>query len=241
MAVKVDDPRVQAAAALMRELSDPVRIAVLQLLAEGDRGTSELAEELGLAGPRLANHLARLREAGLISASRHGRLVRYHLTQPGIATALDAVDALTPTSSPGTRTAPTDSSRLAAARTCYDHLAGRIGVALLDDLVATEALLPASPTEETDIVLGPRAEDGFAALGVDLGSVQPGRRKLAVGCMDWSEQRPHLAGALGAAVLDSILRHGWMRRGQGRALDITSAGRRYLRSASASFHDHRRP
>jgi hypothetical protein len=118
---------------------------------------------------------------------------------------------------------------MAEARTCYDHLAGRIGVAVFDRLIAAGALLAPPGADNSEIALGPGAAAGFAVLGVDVHAPLPPRRKPAMTCLDWTEQRPHLGGALGAAVLDSALAAGWVRKATGRTLEVTAAGRLHLR------------
>jgi hypothetical protein len=141
--------------------------------------------------------------------------------------------------SPHSARTPPPGAPLARARSCYDHLAGQLGVAVLDYLVAAGAVAdPAAGAlprpagnragSRADLPLGPGAADGFAALGVDAAASPPGRRPLAATCLDWTQRRPHLAGALGAAVLDHALTAGWVRRADGRALTVTAAGRRHL-------------
>jgi hypothetical protein len=144
-----------------------------------------------------------------------------------------------------------ESTRAAAlrrARTCYDHLAGRVGVGLTEALVDCGALIRtggqlgagrspvdrlAAPARSQPYALGPEAGAVLARVGVDLGNLSDGlhgRRPLLRFCVDWSEQRYHLAGALGAAVLDRAEQAGWIaRRSSGRAVDVTDAGRRALR------------
>ena len=111
------------------------------------------------------------------------------------------------------------------ARTCYDHLAGKLGVAVCDALLHAGAI---APDGERAYALGPSADRAFAALGVVL--PQASRRAYARPCLDWSERRPHLAGRLGAAVADTMLERDWVTRvPQTRALRVTDAGREGLR------------
>jgi DNA-binding transcriptional ArsR family regulator len=234
----------RALAALLADLADPVRIAVLDRLADGPATASQLASELALAPPRLAHHLARLRGARLVTVSRSGRHVSYGLADPRVTAMLGDLRGL---ASPNRRPAriPAPDAPLAQARSCYDHLAGRLGVAVFDYLVAAGAVTaPADPPPASseppgragaraDLALGPGAAEGFAALGVDpfwgsTAAARPPRRKLAVTCLDWTQRRPHLGGALGAAVLDHALTEGWVQRADGRALTVTPAGRRQL-------------
>jgi DNA-binding transcriptional ArsR family regulator len=219
----------QAVATLARELGDPVRVAVADILGAGPRTASQLASELAIAAPRLANHLTRLRAAGIVTVTRSGRHAFYRLADPRLTDALQALRALVPSSS--VAPALPEPDPMAEARTCYDHMAGKLGVAIFDHLVAADALLPPSHTDNAPVTLGPGAATVFAHLGVDTRAPLSRRRKPATSCLDWTEHRPHLGGALGAAVLDSALRQRWVRRTGARALAVTPAGRRALPGA----------
>jgi hypothetical protein len=117
------------------------------------------------------------------------------------------------------------SPALAAARTCYDHLAGRLGVALFDALVTRGAITPPGEPGQP-VILGPTAEAVFSTLAIDLGEARRARRRFATGCLDWTERRPHLGGSLGAAVWAQCCERGWVvRQPGGRAVVVTDAGR----------------
>jgi DNA-binding transcriptional ArsR family regulator len=198
------DPITVAITSFAGQVADPVRLSVLQLLAtEGPRTMSEIADFLELPAPRLGNHLARLRSAGLVTVERSGRLAVYRVAHPRTAEALEALSVLA-----GDISTTTDrtrgSSPLALAHSCYGHIAGRLGVGLFAVGVERIALRPPNP-DRSELDLGPGAPDYFAELGVDLASIEPGRRKLATACLDWIERRPHLGGALGDALLDEFL------------------------------------
>jgi hypothetical protein len=129
------------------------------------------------------------------------------------------------------RTLASTPAMLARARTCYDHLAGRAGVGLFNGLVARGAVIdpgrpaPRGTGRKIDVRLGPAAGEVFAALGIELESLPHTKRRLAFACLDWTERRAHLGGALGAAVLESLLARDWARRRPGtRALAVTQAG-----------------
>jgi DNA-binding transcriptional ArsR family regulator len=228
---KADQPHQQAVAALARELGDPVRLAVADILADGPRTASELASDLAIAAPRLANHLTRLRAGGIVAVTRSGRHAIYRLADPRLRDALRALHAIVPGDGTQTRTEPRPDP-MTQARTCYDHIAGRLGVAVFDHLVAEGALLPPSAADNATVTLGPGAAAAFARLGVDIDAPLPRRRKPATTCLDWTERRPHLGGALGAAVLDSALARAWVRKTGDRALVITPAGRKALPEAA---------
>jgi DNA-binding transcriptional ArsR family regulator len=210
------DPRVQ----LLAELADDTRYAVLQRLEEGPASASELGELLGVAAPRLANHLRRLRDAGLVTVSHHGRLAIYQLAEPGLREIFSMLNGLR-------GTAPKTGDPVPAAATCYDHLAGWLGVALLDHLVRSGALN--ARDDEGGLGLGPSAARTFAELGVELPRPRP-RRMLAFSCMDSHAGRPHLGGQLGAQLAASIRQRGWAEPAdRPRRLRVTPAGRQALR------------
>src|SRR5579863_4753390 len=149
------DPRVQ----LLAELADETRYAVLERLEQGPASASELAERLGASPTQLANHLRRLRDAGLVAVRHQGRLALYELAEPGLREIFSMLNGL--------RGAPPRTDRPAQlAATCYDHLAGQIGVALMDYLVQSRAL--AARDGEGELKLGPDAARGFAKLGAQL-------------------------------------------------------------------------
>jgi DNA-binding transcriptional ArsR family regulator len=211
------DPRV----ALLRELADPVRLRVVDRLGRAGPATvSKLAAEFDVSLPQLSNHLRRLREAGLVRVERTGRHAVYELADPSLEALLPLLDRLTG------RVAPAGEPRGAPSRTCYDHLAGPLGVSLYAALRARDALRD-RPDGMVD--LGPAAADAFAGLGVDVATVDPGRRRLAFECLDATEHAPHLAGALGDALADALLERGWIRRGEGREIEVTARGARALR------------
>jgi len=217
------DPRV----GLLRELADPLRLRVVDRLGQrGPATVSQLAAELEVPLPQLSNHLRRLRAAGLVRVERRGRQGVYELADPGLRRLLPLLDRLT-----GHLAAPGDPGRprAGASRTCYDHLAGPVGVALYRALLDHRAL---RERPDGTVVPGAAAAPTLAALGVDLAGVTPGRRRLAFGCLDATERAPHLAGALGEAVAASLLDRGWVRRVPGsRAVHLTAAGAAGLQAA----------
>jgi DNA-binding transcriptional ArsR family regulator len=181
-----------------------------------------LARRAGIAPSTASEHLARLVAGGLVAVQPNGRERRYRLASPHVADALEAlarIDLDRPVRS------LRESSRKEAlrhARTCYDHLAGELGVAITDALLGRGALV----LRDTSFDL---TEDGEALLverlGVDVAAARSGRRAFARACLDWTERRPHLAGALGAALADSVLERGWARRRPGdRGLLVTPQG-----------------
>ncbi|QQQ75355.1 helix-turn-helix transcriptional regulator [Saccharothrix sp. 6-C] len=207
--------------ALARELSDPVRLTALQLLAaEGPHTMVQLADAMGVSPPRLGNHLARLRAAGLVTVEHTGRHAVYQVGRADIADVLTALARYAHRGDPVTprRT----SSPVDVAHTCYDHAAGRLGISVFATLVEAGALRP--PDGRTgDLALG----DDLTALhrlGVDPAAVAP-RRRLASACLDRTHRVPHLGGDLGRLVLDAFVADGLVRRQDGtRELLVTGRG-----------------
>jgi DNA-binding transcriptional ArsR family regulator len=237
--------------AVIQALADPLRLALLQALMAGPATVSELVALSGASQSNVSNHLSLLRARGLVRAVRQGRHNVYELRDATVAQLVeslsivaggdlgspDGVGAQAASGVPRPSTAGNASlgiattrgratQALAAARTCYDHFAGRLGVALFDALVARGAII--APEEPAQMVtLGPQADAVFGAIGVEVGAVRRARRRFATGCLDWTERRPHLGGALGAAVWERCRERGWVaREPDGRAVVVTDAGRR---------------
>jgi DNA-binding transcriptional ArsR family regulator len=219
--VKKDDRLVTLAQAL----ADPLRLAILQHLMEGPASVSELLSLTGEAQSKVSNHLALLRERGLVRATRDGRQMLYTLPDASVGQlveSLTAVAGMVPTR-------PWQSPQIIAARTCYDHLAGRYGVALFDALLAQEAIMPPAAARG-EVALGSRSEEVFGRLGLDLPALRREHRRFAFACPDWTERRFHLGGTLGAALWRVCVERGWGVRQEGtRAIIITDPGKSKLR------------
>ncbi|MGP3991535.1 ArsR/SmtB family transcription factor [Streptomyces sp. 3N207] len=220
-------PAEDARLDLLRHLGDPVRLGVLDRLAErGPSTVGELALYLGTSAPRLSNHLRRLHGAALVEVERTGRQAVYRLADERVIELLSALGA-------AVGSVPADRSpyehRFVLARTCFDHLAGRLGVSLFERLTELNALRSAGGT---NVELGPDAEKVLARLGVDSGAVHAGRRRFACTCPDATEQRPHLGGALGAVLAETLTDKGWISvRREHREVEVTTAGHAGLRTA----------
>ena len=214
--VRTPDARV----ALLAELADETRFAALERLERGPASASELAAALNVGPTQLANHLRRLREAGLVRARRHGRLTIYELAEPGLREIFSMLNGLRGGAARAESEPPT-------AATCYDHLAGRLGVGLLEHLLSRGALI--GREGEGELELGATAPAEFAQLGVEIPNA-PSRRMRAYACMDSLVGRPHLGGELGALLSDSLGERGWIGpASRPRRLTLTPAGRRGLR------------
>lgn len=221
-----------AVAALARELSDPTRLAVLEhLVTEGPSGVSEMASQLGLTSPRLSNHLARLRSADLVTVEREGRHAVYQIASSRLKELLASLHSAAEQPTQATETTgglPPPLSGLRQVRSCYDHLAGSLGVAVLEALQEQAALGPAEGVRAS-IDLGPAAKKVLNKLDVDPDNLPGKRRRFAFACLDWTERRAHLGGALGAAILSAFLDRGWLAREPGtRALRVTQKGKKAI-------------
>ena len=217
---------------------DPARAGMLHALMDGRALTaSELARVAGVTPQTASGHLARLAVAGLLAVEKQGRHRYHRLASPAVAQMVEGIMQVASglgAARPRLVVGPRDAA-LRAARTCYDHLAGRLGVALADALV-----------EGGQIEL---AQDGgmvtdagvafFDRIGIDLDSVmtRSSRRPARVlcrPCLDWSERRSHIAGTIGAALCAHSFERSWIRRNNGtRAVTITPKGQRIFRE---EFH-----
>ncbi|MFI9649330.1 ArsR/SmtB family transcription factor [Streptomyces sp. NPDC052040] len=213
---------------LGKALSAPARSVFLNLLMDGTRRPAgELARAAGVGPSTASEHLGVLCDAGLLVCEAHGRHRYYSLAAPEVAAALEALGALADAApAPGYR-ASRQAEQLAAARFCYDHLAGRLGIVLADAWVRAGWL--SGPDEFT---LTDAGMDGLHGIGVDVHGAIRARRATTRACLDWTERRPHLAGALGAAVGKRFLDAGWVTRHRsGRGLNVTGAGREFVQGA----------
>lgn len=209
-------------------VGDPTRVAMLQALMDGRALTaSELAHVAGITPQTASGHLSQLTAASLVSVARQGRHRYHRLATPQVAQLLESMMLVAANAAgPRPRVGPRD-ARLRLARTCYDHLAGWLGVSLADAL-ATQGWVEMA--EEAALVT-PEGLRRFATLGIYADAAATGRAKpICRPCLDWSERRPHLAGRLGAALCTHGLRQGWVRKQPDtRALDVTPEGWRALR------------
>jgi DNA-binding transcriptional ArsR family regulator len=218
------DPDIAAAAAL---LAEPARAAIVgALMDKVALPASELASRAGVAPSTASEHLARLVNGGFLVRDEQGRHRYYELAGPAVAEAVEALALIAPQRPVRSLREATRAELLCSARTCYDHLAGQLGVALERALERQQVIRRDSGT----LVLGERAEAHLAGLGIDLDQLQRQRRPLTRGCMDWSERELHLAGALGAALAERFFELGWIERHDGtRSVLVTDAGRAGLR------------
>ncbi len=210
-------------------IGDPTRIRMLLLLMEGRALTAkELAYGAGVEPATASAHLRRLEGDALITSLASGRYKYFGLRSPAVAEMIESLMVVAP-EKPADPRRSTVPENLRAARLCYDHLAGQLGTEVSATLLARGWLNPQDATHAAYDVT-PGGERAFAAIGIDVGALRNGRRRFAYGCMDWSERRPHLAGALGAAVAERCIALGWLaRQKHSRALVVTEAGQGDLR------------
>lgn len=208
-------------------LADPGRAAMLWALMDGSaRPAGELTLIAGLSPSAASAHLARLTEGGLLALDVRGRHRYYRIATPDIAAAIEALMNLAEAASPqrpATKPARTVPLEMRHARTCYDHMAGEVAVRVFERFVDDGLLVLEGDSLDA-------TPDGAAQLrdwGVDVGALRTRKRRFACTCLDWSERRPHLGGALGAALLDSWIARGWVERAsRPRVLRITPDGQR---------------
>ena len=232
-------------AAVASLLAEPARVRVLLALGDGRAlPASVLAAEAGVAPSTASGHLRKLAEAGLVDVETHGRHRYHRLAGEDVARLLEALAERAPARPVRSLRDDTRAHALRRARLCYDHVAGRLGVALMGALLDRGVLAGgdgafhpdddgddrlAAPGRDVDYRLTEHGCDELLELGIDVGALLSGRRTLVRYCVDWSEQRHHLAGALGAALAHRMLELRWVRRAdRSRALLLTPEGEQAL-------------
>ncbi|MDT5011177.1 MAG: hypothetical protein QOH57_2794 [Mycobacterium sp.] len=235
----VGDADIAAVASLF---ADPARCAVLLALDDGRAlPASVLADEAGVSRSTASSHLTKLTEAGLLSVERHGRHRYYRLSGPQVGELIEYLVRLAPPKPVKSLREGTKAARLRAARTCYDHFAGRLGVELMGSLLRQRVLTGgdgryeperdardslSNPGHDVHYELTKRGRMLLTGVGIEISS---GKRPLIRYCVDWTEQRHHLSGALGRAILDQFVEAEWVKRmPRGRAVKVTPEGRTAL-------------
>jgi DNA-binding transcriptional ArsR family regulator len=221
---------VASLATLAALIGDPSRAAVLTaLMADRALSATELAGIAAVAKPTISSHLDKLVEARLLTVERQGRHKYFRLAGPEVGATLESLLGLAFRGAGGQpRSLPADPA-MRRARQCYDHLAGDLGVRIHEHLLQTGAIAVGDGAEVRLTARGVRL---FGALGLDLATLREGRRTLCRSCLDWTERRHHLAGALGAALLHEIFARRWARRDKSsRALHFSALGEAALQEA----------
>jgi DNA-binding transcriptional ArsR family regulator len=227
-------------------IADPARARILLALGDGrSLPATVLASEAGVAASTTSAHLGKLVAGGLLCVHRQGRHRYYRLSGPAVGEALEKLMTLAPEAPVRSLRQGTRANAVRSARTCYDHLAGMLGAGLMAAMLDRGLLdggdghfTPgdgsgdrlSAPGREHRYELTERGRAELTSFGLDLDRLERLRRPLIRYCVDWSEQRHHLAGALGAAIAARTLELGWIRRARtGRAVHVTDAGRDGLR------------
>jgi DNA-binding transcriptional ArsR family regulator len=229
-------------AALAALLADPARCKVLLALDDGRAlPASVLADEAGVSRSTASSHLGKLTDAGLLTVRTHGRHRYYRLAGPDVADLLERLGRMSPPRPVRSLREGTRAARLRSARTCYDHFAGRLGVAIMGSLLERDVLVGGdgrydpgrhphdAPSSQGHDIAYELTDSGRAFL-TDAGIEIPCSRRQMVGyCIDWTEQRHHLSGGLGRGVLDRFVSAAWVKRSsRGRAVTVTDRGRTAL-------------
>ncbi|MEK3874798.1 helix-turn-helix domain-containing protein [Paenibacillus sp. FSL H8-0122] len=214
------NPNVAIIAALVSEAS---RAAILTVLLDGRfHSASELAYMARIKPQTASFHLAKMIDANVVTALKQGRHRYFAIGDQEVARVMESLLSIAPPVTVKSLRQSSQDKALRYARTCYDHLAGNVGVQLTDALLSSGILLE----EEDRYTVTERGERFFADFGVDLNEAATKRRLFSHQCLDWSERRHHLAGALGNALLERVLELDWVRRLPGtRAVQVTDEGK----------------
>ena len=219
------DTDIAQAAALM---ADPTRAAMLRTLLSGrPLAAGELARLAGVSAATASFHLAKLLEGNMIVVERQGRHRYYRLAGHEVAAALEAIGLISPALPVRSLRQSREAVALAEARTCYDHLAGKAGVGLLDALLESKSLVrtDGGDSASTRFAVTGAGTRTLASFGLNVLEVRRSRRRFAGQCIDWTQRRGHLNGALAAAITTRLFELGWIARGaRRRSVVITAAG-----------------
>lgn len=196
---------------------------LLALLGGRPLTAGELATRAGISPSLASSHLSKLLDGGLVAVDQKGRQRHYRLAGPCVAEVIEAMLTIAPDRAAGGLRESTRGAALRGARTCYDHLAGELGVALTDSLERQHLI----ETGDGSYALTTAGERRLESLGIEVGPLRLQRRAFTRPCLDWTERRPHLAGAVGAAIAEHTLAQRWVTYvPDTRALRVTDDGRR---------------
>ena len=216
----------EAVSRIAAAIGEPARARILYSLVDGHARTStELSVVADVSPSTTSVHLDRLKTAHLVNVLVQGKHRFYSLAGPDVARALEGLSVLAGRSR--VKIVPNPPSRLRVARTCYDHMAGTLGVLLYDRFKTLGWLSARSKGRDKAYDLTLDGTKALESLGIEVEATRALRRRFACACLDWSERRPHLGGALGAALLNVALKKKWVIQDlDSRALGVTSFGRR---------------
>jgi DNA-binding transcriptional ArsR family regulator len=207
-------------------IGDPVRSNILWTLLDGRAYTAtELAMSADTSPQNISMHLNKLLQAGLLTVQAQGRHRYYSFSKPEVAYAIEALGNLVPDKKHKIITSSPENTAITFCRTCYDHLAGKVGVLVTEALIRQKLI----ESQNAGYLVTKKGRRFFSDLEIDIDEVQKQRRIFAKPCLDWSERRHHLAGALGAGFFQSMLSLDYFRKKKNsRALILTSGGRAFL-------------
>ena len=205
-------------------IGDPTRATIMWTLIDNKAFTAtELAIVADTSPQNISMHLTKLVQADLLSVESQGRHKYYKFSRKEIAYAIEAIATLVPLAAALKKTNTENTSEIKYCRTCYDHLAGKVGVAITDSLLKQRIIIDKDKVFE----LSKKGENWFADFGIDVTGLQEQRRSFLRPCLDWSERRHHIAGSLAAALLDKMFLADWIRRTKNsRAIVITFKGQK---------------
>lgn len=206
-------------------IADSSRAAILDaLLGLDGLPANELARKANISLQTASGHLAKLVEGNLLRVEKHGRHRYFRLASPDVAQAIETLTVIAPAPNINSLKDFSRAEKIRIARTCYDHLAGKLGVALTEALME-KGFLAAG---QEDFLVTEAGEKFFRDFKIDLDALRKKRRHFARKCLDWSERRYHLAGSLGNAILLRLLELNWIEKLPDRAVKITKAGKEGL-------------
>jgi len=207
-------------------IGDPTRATIMWTLLDGKAFTAtELAITADTSAQNISMHLNKLVQAGLLSAESQGRHKYYKFSRKEIAYAIEAMANLIPQSAGKSNHLANDLSAIKYCRTCYDHLAGKVGVLITDSLLKQKIIVDSKNTFE----VSDKGQKWFYNLGISIDDLKQQRRSFLRPCLDWSERRNHMAGSLAATLLDKMLSSDWLRKiKNSREIIITAKGQKKL-------------
>lgn len=207
-------------------IGDPTRAVIMWTLLDGKAFTAtELAITANTSPQNISMHLAKLVQSDLLCAEKQGRHKYYRFSNKEIAYAIEAMANLIPHSSIPKKSIIEKYSPIKHCRTCYDHLAGKIGVALTDSLLEQKIIVDNKNVFE----ISPKGEKWFSDFGINVDEVKKQRRLFLKPCLDWSERRNHIAGSLATSIFDKMVSNDWLRKtNDSRAIIITGKGEKEL-------------
>lgn len=206
-------------------IGDPTRALIMWTLLDGKAFTAtELAIAVSTSPQNVSMHLAKLLDAGLLCVEKQGRHKYYRFSNMEVAYAIEAMASLIPPAIPQKKN-PEKHSPIKHCRTCYDHLAGKIGVAVAESLLEQNIILESDNKFEVN----PEGGKWFSDFGINLEDLKKQRRLFLKPCLDWSERKNHIAGSVGASLLDKMIADDWLRKTKdSRAIQITGKGEKEL-------------